>query len=258
MPRVEITEIITGRDSAGVLYGLDGASVQVNVRGGSAATVYAAAAGGTTVPNPLTTNNGRLDGWLDEGSYDLVPTYGGVVGGTLAFEARAAYPSGATDGQILTYDATTNGAAWADSTAITAGLPWHIDIVAISNPATQTNWSTLLQNSSLVLGCRLESTGAQNAELGWDVTLAAGTWRVDVWGHTLTDSGITTVSLDGATIGTLDWYSNPAVANVAKSITGVTVAATGKKRLLFQVATKNASSTSYYGRLSMVTLTRTA
>lgn len=53
-------------------------SVQVNIRGGGAATVYTTEGGGTTAPNPITVpahgsaGEGRIDGWLDEGSYDLI------------------------------------------------------------------------------------------------------------------------------------------------------------------------------------------
>ncbi len=44
----------------------------VNIRGGALATVYAASTGGTTVANPITlTAEGRIDGWLDDGSYDI-------------------------------------------------------------------------------------------------------------------------------------------------------------------------------------------
>lgn len=59
---------------------LSGASVLVNTRGSGAATIYAAETGSGTLPNPLTTGaEGRIDGWLDEGSYDLV-----ISGATIA------------------------------------------------------------------------------------------------------------------------------------------------------------------------------
>ena len=58
---------------------VNGASVQVNVRGGGAATVYAAETGSGTLGNPLaTTPEGRIEGWLEEGSYSLVVSGGAI------------------------------------------------------------------------------------------------------------------------------------------------------------------------------------
>lgn len=69
MARVEVTDtVIDTRGNA-----MHGVSVQVNTRAGAAATVYAAETGSTTLTNPLTTDSaGRIEGWLDEGSYNLV------------------------------------------------------------------------------------------------------------------------------------------------------------------------------------------
>lgn len=258
MPRVQITEIVAGRNSAGFLLGVDGASVQVNVRGGGAATVYAGETGGTTLPNPLTSDNGRIDGWLDEGSYDLVPTVSGVVGDTIAFEARAAYPSGATDGQILTWNTATAGVKWAGTDAVTAGLPWKIDINVFTAPATNTNFSTITQASNFLMGGVRQSSGAQNDEVGWDVVLAAGTWTVEIICTKGTTRGVYNISLDGLSIGTLDSYAASTTDNNVLSITGVTVASTGKKRLLLRMAAKNTSASSYVGTLNLVSLLRTA
>jgi peptidoglycan/xylan/chitin deacetylase (PgdA/CDA1 family) len=83
--RVEIGEVV--QDITGQIIG--GASVQVNVRGGGAATVYSAETGGVTLANPLLTDaNGRIEGWLEEGSYDLVVSHSGVSY-TQRFEASA-------------------------------------------------------------------------------------------------------------------------------------------------------------------------
>lgn len=258
MPRVQITEIVAGRNSAGFLLGVDGASVQVNDSDGDAATVYQASTGSSTLSNPLTSDNGRIDGWLDEGSYQLVPTVSGVTGDTIYFEARAAYPADATDGQILTWDDATSGVKWSDADSITAGLPWTIDLNVFTTPATQTNWGTIAQSSTLFMGGHRTSTGDQNAEVGWDVVLGAGTWTLSIICRTGADYGIATVSLAGTSAGTIDLYVDPGGDNNSKSITGITVATTGKKRLLFKMATKNASSSSYKGGLQAVSLVRTA
>lgn len=57
-----------------------GASVLVNIRGGGAATIYAAEVGATTGANPITTDAfGRIEGWVDEGSYDLIVSGSGIT-----------------------------------------------------------------------------------------------------------------------------------------------------------------------------------
>lgn len=83
-PRVEIPEVVLASTGAPV----SGASVQVNLRGAGAATVYAAETGGTTSANPILTDaNGRIEGWLEEGSYDLVVSGTGLTTYTQPFEA---------------------------------------------------------------------------------------------------------------------------------------------------------------------------
>jgi len=69
MARVEIPEVVLDSTGVPVL----GASVQVNHRGGGAATVYSAETGAGTVSNPIITGAlGRIEGWVEPGSYDLV------------------------------------------------------------------------------------------------------------------------------------------------------------------------------------------
>lgn len=258
MPRVQITEAASGRDAAGFLLGLNGASVQVDVAGGAAATVYEAETGGATISNPVTSENGRIPGWLEEGAYDLTVTYNGQEAAPVRFEARAAYPAGGTEGQLLAV-APDGGVEWVDVDAITAGLPWTIDINPFTAPATQTNWNTIQAgSSSQIFGGYKVTTGAQNAEIGWDVVLAAGTWTLSLLHATGIDVGIYTASLDGVSIGTIDGYAASGVNNVVSTITGITVAPSGKKRLLLKMATKNATSTSYLARISGLRLLRTA
>lgn len=91
MARVEISEtVLAGSPVRGVA-----ASVQVNVRGGGAATVYAAETGGSTLSNPLTADSfGRIEGWLPVGSYDLVVTAAGFTSYTQPFEAASGVAGG--------------------------------------------------------------------------------------------------------------------------------------------------------------------
>lgn len=74
MARVEIDEVVQSPLGAAVT----GASVQVNLRSGGAATVYTTETGSAAYSNPLTTDElGRIQGWLEEGSYNLVVSYTG-------------------------------------------------------------------------------------------------------------------------------------------------------------------------------------
>jgi len=73
-------------DSAG--NALAGASVQINTRGGGAATVFAGEVGATTVTNPLTTDAaGRVSAWLDRGSYDAVISHASITTYTDQFDS---------------------------------------------------------------------------------------------------------------------------------------------------------------------------
>jgi hypothetical protein len=93
--RVEINEVTAGRDGRP----LPGASVQVNVHGAGAATVYAGETGVGTLPNPLASDAlGRINGWVDAGTYDLVVTSGKKTT-TIVYEAVSA--AGASSGSGL-------------------------------------------------------------------------------------------------------------------------------------------------------------
>lgn len=138
MARVEIP-ITVDKLSSGNWVPASGASVQINHRGGSAATLYSAASAGTTVPNPLTTDSeGRVTAYADEGSYDAVISGAGITTNTVEFELSRADSlitigtSKITDGAITTAkladnSVTTakivNGAVTASKLATDAQLP---------------------------------------------------------------------------------------------------------------------------------------
>lgn len=107
-------------------------------------------------------------------------------------------------------------------------------------------------------GPAIKSSGAQNAVIGWDVLLAAGTWTLELLHNKGSDRGIYTVALAGSSIGTIDGYNASLSPKQRSQITGITVAATGKKRLTLTMASKHASSSSYFGHLSGLRLLRTA
>lgn len=88
MARVELLVTVDKIVSSN-LQPVSGASVQVNVRStGSPSTVYSAETGGTTVSNPLVTDaNGRVNGWVDEGSYVLGVSGSGITSYNQPYEA---------------------------------------------------------------------------------------------------------------------------------------------------------------------------
>jgi hypothetical protein len=88
MARVELLATVDKIVSSN-LQPVSGASVQVNVRStGSPTTVYSGETGGTTVSNPLVTDaNGRVNGWVDEGSYILGISGSGITSYNQPYEA---------------------------------------------------------------------------------------------------------------------------------------------------------------------------
>lgn len=137
--------------------------------------------------------------------------------------------------------------------------PWLIDINVYPTAISQTNWDSInTANTGSIDGFTKLSTGAQNAEINWDVVLAAGTWTAELLHSRDVNGGIYSVQFDGVEKGTIDGYSNPLTVNVRTSVTGIAVPATAKIRLKLKMATKNASSSAYAGSLHAVQLRRTA
>lgn len=85
MQRVEISASI-GYTTTG--YPANNAKVRITrISDGGLATIYKAAVGSEEWPNPLTTDHGRLNGWLDRGSYKLEITGDQIVPRTEYYEA---------------------------------------------------------------------------------------------------------------------------------------------------------------------------
>jgi hypothetical protein len=87
MARIEIDQAVLITNVDGTLRFGAGAHVQVNIRGGGAATVYADSSSGTTLSNPLTADSaGRIEGWVDQANdYDLVVSGAGFTTYTQPF-----------------------------------------------------------------------------------------------------------------------------------------------------------------------------
>jgi hypothetical protein len=124
----------------------------------------------------------------------------------------------------------------------------------------QGTWTIVANLATAIFsGYLTNATGvAQNDEITWPVSLSAGTWTISMIHHTFTDRGIYTFRLDGSTVGTIDGYSAGSTLNVVSTITGIAVAASGKKTLSVKMATKNASSSNYSFLSPLICLVRTA
>lgn len=139
---------------------------------------------------------------------------------------------------------------------------WTLDILVASGMSSgDTNWHGSSFNDALYYGgYDYESTVGQNDEIYWDVGLSGGTWDFQLIHNTGPNRGIYTVSIDGSSIGTIDGYTASGIgaAKFTKSqITGVSITA-GKRRIKLKMATKNGSSSAYFGTIQVLSFRRTA
>lgn len=104
----------------------------------------------------------------------------------------------------------------------------------------------------------LNGSAAQNDSITFTVPMQqGGVYDICIVGSTGNNQGIATVTIDGATVGTIDTYSAGSVLNVHNEVSGVTVDSTGIKELKLTMATKNPSSSAYIIGLSAISVTRT-
>jgi len=134
--------------------------------------------------------------------------------------------------------------------------PWTVDIDTAQS-VVNTGWASPTPGAILYSSYNL-SSGAQNAEIGWDVVLSAGTWTVQLTHYTINSAGIYSVRIDGVEVGTIDGYAASGGPDHVSVVTGIAVATGGKRRVTLKMATKNASSSSYYGLIQHLQLRRTA
>lgn len=137
-------------------------------------------------------------------------------------------------------------------------LPWIVPVDVFMTPTSNTNWNTISLSPNAPYGGLQASTGAQNAEINWDISLSAGTWTFALIHTTYINRGIYSVQLDGVEKGTIDGYSGSAVFGVRSTIAGIAVSTSGKVTLKLKMATKNASSSSYFGAIHHILFQRTA
>lgn len=152
------------------------------------------------------------------------------------------------------------GITAADISGVADLTPWRHNITPLLGPPDNIVGGGTLAVAlinGIYAGVAYLSTGALNDEVDWDVPLSAGTWAIDVMYQKNTSNGIFTVKVDGVTAGTIDCYAAASYNNVA-TIADIAVAVTGKKRIGFVMASKNAAATAYYFGLQHIVMRRTA
>jgi hypothetical protein len=113
------------------------------------------------------------------------------------------------------------------------------------------------------------SDGVQNSSISYDFICAAGAYTMDFTHLVGPNRAIYTISIDGVTVATVDGYAASfnnvglgggvgatVTAPTLATVTGIVIGS-GSHVLKFTLATKNASSSSYYGCISQAVLTRT-
>lgn len=140
--------------------------------------------------------------------------------------------------------------------------PWRISLLPeYGGTAVQGTWAIGRDTNQTFINAYLSNaaTQAQNDEVTWPLVLSAGTWRLDIDYVKGSVCGIATFRIDGTSIGTVDGYdASAALYNQSASITGISVASSGKKTFGILMATKNASASNYRFLLTAAFLTRTA
>lgn len=136
--------------------------------------------------------------------------------------------------------------------------PWRVEVAVAGGGSGNTNWNTPTSDASAAWYGWLQSTGAQNALVDFPLFLAAGTWACRLVHTKDADAGIYSVRLDDVEQGTVDGYAAIRTRDQVSDVTGIVVSTPGIKTFRLKMATKNGSSSSYYGRVQRVVWFRTA
>lgn len=144
-------------------------------------------------------------------------------------------------------------------TAETVAVGDRKNIIAVATPADASagTWTMFGGDAAHPVGA-LKNGAVQNDYLQWSMLLTAGTYDVTILGSAFTDRAILTLTFDGVSKGTADFYNTPSGIIKQITITGCVVPASGVVAVRLAALTKNASSSSYQVWLGSVTFKRTA
>lgn len=130
-------------------------------------------------------------------------------------------------------------------------LPWHYSGI------TQGTWIVVSNAASLMAGYFQNTSDAQNDRIDYKAFLSAGTYTFSLMCAKNTTCAISTILIDGSSVGTLDWY-DALTYDVVQTITGIVVATPGLKTISIKAATRNAGAGGWALYLCSMALFRTA
>lgn len=132
-----------------------------------------------------------------------------------------------------------------------AFIPWF----AVPS-ATSGTWTATPDIAFAMGGYRI-TDGAQNRSITYQFFIDAGTYTFGLLHGRASTRGIYTVTLDGgSSLGTIDGYSVSSGPTFGE-VTSITVATSGIHTITLTMATKNASSSNYFGVINGLTMSRT-
>ncbi len=147
----------------------------------------------------------------------------------------------------------SSGAAASGDTFL---APYDLDVVPWASWANSGGFTPERVQASILLGMGVTATANDGDWQEWSVCLAAGTYTITVIGITQSNCASTDYTLDGAAVGTKDWYSEGFAFNVVAQFTGIAATA-GVHTFRGTVNGKNPGSTDYAMPTQWFTFTRT-
>lgn len=122
-----------------------------------------------------------------------------------------------------------------------------------------TTWDNRVNTSTDLAMGHLQSTGGSSSDaVSWDTYLDSVTWKVAIVLIKDVNRGIITIKFNGSSVGTIDGYAAATTPNTYAEVTGIVVATPAVTTVQLATATKNASSSAYYGDIQSVALIATS
>ena len=131
--------------------------------------------------------------------------------------------------------------------------PSHFQLPILS-PDSNTNFSTIASDKPWPY---IVSSGAQNDVAGYNISLPAGTYTWILISHKDTNRGIYHLREGASDLATIDGYAGAGNLIVDK-VTGIVMVGGTLDALSIKMATKNASSSAYYGTPALSWLIKTS
>lgn len=150
-----------------------------------------------------------------------------------------------------------SGTSYAPTDAL---LPGVVDVppYLYSADSGTVTWVASIHSSRMWGGHLAEITSSANWWIEWSVWLPAGTFDLGIVAFLGTNYGIVDFTLDGSPIGTVDFYDPVGASNALKTLSGISVGATGLHTLRLTCTSKNASSSNKFIGLNWMQFVRTA